>query len=130
MEWRAECLASNSSSRRISKYTTKQHPSQAAIYPNLGFCHKLACGLSLVVVHIYSPFWWATKGTNLCCYSFVVWWIGHLLRHYFKPVFQIQKLAQNLYQCRHFCIVLDACRAGKSRIFYRFSMGSDRLRTH
>ena len=130
MEWRAKCVASNSSSRRIFKYPAKQHPAQAAIYPNLGVCHKLACELSLVVVHIYSPFWWVAKSVNRCCYSNVVWWIGHLLRFYGKPVFQIQKVAQDLHQCRHFCILLDTCRAGKSRVFYRFSMGSDRLCTH
>ena len=129
MEWRTQCVASISSSRRFSKYTAKHHPSKTTICTNLGVCNELACRLCVVAVHIYSPFWWLACRFNRCCYSFVVWWIGHLLRHDCEPLFQIQKVTQDIHKCRYFCILLDACRTGKSRVLHRFPMGRDRLCT-
>ena len=46
--------------------------SKTTICTNLGVCNKLACWLCVVVVHIYSPFWWLACRFNRYCYSFVV----------------------------------------------------------
>ena len=130
MEWRVQCMASSSRTRWFFNNTANRPHNKTKIFSSVGIYKQLDHCLSMVVIHIHSPFWKITCCFNLSRYSFAVWRIGNLLRIHCEPLFQIKKITQSFLGRKYFCILLDASRTCKSGVLHRFSMGRDRLCTY